>query len=391
MESLIFKIVDNRIQQSYDFTDQEIRNCVKIPLRDYQISAVQTFLQEQAMIMKAATGSGKTKVLAAVIKLLDIPTLVLMHKIDLIYQTQKKFKEDGLTNIGIVQGNNVKTDKITLSTIQSAHKINNLQQFKFVTVDEVHKASAPTYQNLLRQLDTRLKLGLSGTPFSKDKLHNALVKAWIGDIKFDLSAKELIAQGFLAEPTIHMISIDKVTQTRKLKNGTKIYTRDIENYGWVGAERGGIIHNTYRNQKIAELAMSSPAPVLVLVKNIKHGEKLNKMIANSVFIYGDTSIEDRTNYIKQFEEGRDIILIGSTILDEGIDIVSLKTLIVCAGGKSFIRTLQRLGRALRRTKTKHKVLIYDFADTTNHYLERHSKERIKAYRKEGFDNIITYQ
>lgn len=391
IESLAFKIIDNRIKQSYDFTDQEIKNCVKIPLRDYQIESVKIFLKEQQMIIKAATGSGKTKVLAAIIKLLDVPTLVLMHKIDLIYQTQKKFKEDGLTNIGIVQGTNVATDKITLSTIQSAHKINNLQQFEFIAVDEVHKASAPTYQDLLRQSNARLKLGLSGTPFSKDKLHNALVKAWIGDIKFDLGAKSLIEQGYLAEPIIHMIPIDKVTQTKKLKSGVKTYTRNIEEYGWVGAERGGIIHNTYRNQKIAELAMSSPAPVLVLVKNIKHGEKLNKMIPNSVFIYGDTKVEDREQHIKEFETGKDIILIGSVILDEGIDIQELKSLIVCAGGRSFIRTLQRLGRALRRTKTKKEVLIYDFYDSTNKYLERHSNERIKAYKSEGFNKIISHK
>jgi len=391
IEDMNYKIIDNRSTIKHNFTDEQIKNCLNTPLRDYQVDAAKTFFREQQMIMKAATGSGKTKVTAAIIKLLDVPTLILAHKKDLVHQTAKRFIEDGLTNIGIVQGTNMHTDKVTIATIQSAHKIdpNIRNNFKMVVSDECHRCNSPTYQALLSQMvNTHYKLGLSATPYNKDKLHNALVKSWIGEIKFDLGAKDLIAQGFLAEPEIHIIPIRKAVQVRHLKSGYKKYSINIEDYGWVGAERNGIIHNAYRNDVIKVIAENAPGPVLVLVKSIKHGEKLNKIISNSIFIYGDTKIEDRQEHIKEFEEGKNIILIGSTILDEGIDIQELKTLIVCAGGKSFIRTIQRLGRALRKTETKHDVLIYDFMDTTNRYLEKHSKERIKAYQKEGFQKII---
>ena len=391
IENLNYQIVDHRQKYAHNFTDDEIKNCLNVELRPYQIDAVKMFLKEQQMIIKSATASGKTKIMAAIIRLLDVPTLVLAHKKDLVHQTEKKFREDGLINVGIVQGTNYRPDKITIATIQSARKIDPTirQNFKMVFVDEVHRANAPTYQTLLSELvNAHYKLGLSATPFSKDKLHNALVKAWFGEAKFDLGAKQLVDEGWLAEPTIHIVPINKVTQRKKLKSGPKIYNRNIQEYGWVGAERGGIIHNHYRNEKIVELAKNAPEPVLVLVKNIIHGEKLNKMIPNSVFIYGDTKVEEREQAIKEFEEGKEIILIGSTILDEGIDIQELKTLIVTAGGKSFIRALQRLGRALRKTDTKREVVIYDFYDATNRYLERHSKARIDAYRKEGFNKII---
>ena len=55
--------------------------------------------------------------------------------------------------------------------------------------------------------------------------------------------------------------------------------------------------------------------------------------------------------------------------------------------KSEIATIQALGRALRKHKTKQKVYIYDFMDKEK-YLLTHSKQRIKHYKKEGHSVTI---
>ena len=52
--------------------------------------------------------------------------------------------------------------------------------------------------------------------------------------------------------------------------------------------------------------------------------------------------------------------------------------------KSEIATLQALGRALRKHKTKDKVYVYDFYDQEK-YLLKHSKERKKHYKAEGHE------
>jgi len=379
-----YKIVDRRSFKKYKFDDEQIRNCLKTPLRDYQVEAVKSFIEHKNMIIKAPTGSGKTKVMAALIKLLDLKTLVLCHKKDLVHQTYKRFIDDGIKYVGIVQANNYKPGKVIVATIQSAHKIPDLNSFEFIIVDEIHRANAPTYQNVLMNVTASYRLGLSATPFSRDKLHKARVKSWIGPIKYELPAKELVESGFLAEPTIYFVPIDKVEV--RLKN-SRIVPRNIEDYKWIGAERNGIIRNEFRNNKIAKLAKSVKKPVVILIKNIEHGEILLNKIPEAIFIHGSTPLEERQKAIELIETSSDAILIGSTIMDEGIDIINIRSLIVAAGGRSFVRALQRIGRALRRSKTKHKVDIYDFMDRTNRYLEKHSLNRLKAYKKEGFQKI----
>jgi len=85
-------------------------------------------------------------------------------------------------------------------------------------------------------------------------------------------------------------------------------------------------------------------------------------------------------------DGTEKVLISSSILDEGVDISGIDTLVLGAGGKSLRQTLQRVGRGLRKKKTgENKVDVYDFMDYTNKFLKNHSDERKKIYLNEGFE------
>ena len=44
-----------------------------------------------------------------------------------------------------------------------------------------------------------------------------------------------------------------------------------------------------------------------------------------------------------------------------------------------------MGRSLRKAKNKNKVIIIDFWDYFNEYLVKHSRKRLKTYKKEGFE------
>ena len=61
--------------------------------------------------------------------------------------------------------------------------------------------------------------------------------------------------------------------------------------------------------------------------------------------------------------------------------------------KSKIRVLQSIGRGLRRSTTKHSVLIYDIADDMSYkerqnYTLRHFIARLSIYNEEEFNYEI---
>lgn len=317
-----------------------------------------------------------TEMFISLCKFLDKKTLILFARIDLAKQTLRRMKKAGL-DAGIVQGQNMdENHKIVMATVQSGHKLND--QYDCIIVDECHRAAGEQYQILLKNRHTLHRYGFSATPFvKKNKLQVARTMAWLGNIIYEVRAEKLMGEGRIALPTIHMIPVKKPDM--------------IADEKWPFAETLGIIENNHRNAIIAELANNLKGQKLILVQKIDHGQRLEALINNSYFLHGESSVSEREEYVKRFEAGEPITLIASTIFDEGIDIKTVNHVINTGGGQSFVKTLQRLGRGLRITESKKKVDLYDFYDWTNPILEKHSKERIKIYRSEGFNDVRLFK
>ena len=115
------------------------------------------------------------------------------------------------------------------------------------------------------------------------------------------------------------------------------------------------------------------------MKNIRHLELLKDLIPDSLTLEGKDDLTTRKRTIKSFIERSHSVLIGTTIMQTGIDIPEITHLINARGLKSEIATLQALGRALRVHKSKREVFIHDFADQVP-YLKEHSSKRRTAYK-----------
>jgi superfamily II DNA or RNA helicase len=385
-----YKVFDQRKPLAHNFTDEEIENCLysetnPIKLYDYQIEAVKQCLNGYHEVIKATTGAGKTEIFLALCKLTKKRTLILFKKIDLAQQTMRRAKAAGL-DAGIVQGANMdEKHDIIMATVQSGHKINR-NDYEQVIVDEMHNSAAEQYQDIVMRFNTPFRFGFSATPFTKNKHRNMMIISIFGQISFELGASTLIDRGILARPTINLIPIARAT----VKGTDEDVEEEVEliQVDWRVAEQVGIVHNYSRNRIIADLANSLHGQTLALVKLVDHGEILQKMIPNSIFMFGETSSKEREAVMKKFESGDDFTLIASTILDEGIDIKNVHNVILCSGGSSYIKVIQRVGRGMRTVVVngikKDTVQIFDFYDKFNKILCKHSEERIGYLQDEGY-------
>ena len=119
----------------------------------------------------------------------------------------------------------------------------------------------------------------------------------------------------------------------------------------------------------------------------QHGKTLEDMLNKkgrlAKFIYGESSMTDRAWTLDQFEAGALDVLIGSSILQEGIDIPCITALINASAGKSSSSYYQKIGRAIRTHKegNKTRAIVVDFVDSVK-WLDKHSKERIRVLKTE---------
>ena len=359
--------------QKKEYTHDELRSFFnpKFKYVEHQIRALEAMLKTNKGLVVAPTSAGKTSIIAAFLKITDLPVLILTDRATLGAQLADDFCNMGI-DCGFCSGKGYKKGKCVVSTIQSVKKIQDLPRFKAVIVDECHRASSKSFQNFLATFGCPLKYGFSASPSNGNYLDFAKIRQQLGAIIIQIHSEELMENEVMAKAKIFMVE-----------------TECSETEDYPSANELGIVENERRNKTIVDIVNKhkDDGGVAILIKNLEHGEKLAEAIPEAEFIRGETSLDDRMDIIKRFNEGEIKVLIGSGILNEGISISNMKVLIMAGGGKAMTQTVQKIGRVLRITENKKQGIFYDFIDMGNKFLFKHSKQRLVIYKKEGFSDI----
>jgi len=156
-----------------------------------------------------------------------------------------------------------------------------------------------------------------------------------------------------------------------------------------------LIGHDKRNNFIKNLVWDITGNTLILFSRVQsHGEVLYNLINRSdrkvFFIHGGVDVEERESVRSIAETESNAIIIASFgTFSTGINIKNLHNVIFASPSKSRIRTLQSIGRVLRKSDSKLKATLYDIADDCKknqkqNYTLNHLIERIKYYNEEKF-------
>ena len=390
--------IDSELQPNTDINLAEITKLINesitadIQIRDYQITAVFNAIQTNRRLLVSPTGSGKSLVIYAIQHYYNAKTLIVVPSTALCSQLAGDFIEYNNqysdTIHKVYEGSPKQTDKrITIATWQSLYKQPKefFDQFGCVICDEAHLAKASSITSIMEKLTKcKYKFGLTGT-LDGTPTNKLVLEGLFGPVYEVTTTSKLIEQKHLANFSIKCITID-YDDTQKQLCKTMTY----------GDELDMIISNTKRNKLITNLACSVEGNTLVLFQFVeKHGKILYDLIKNNTdrpvyFIHGKVSGDDRNDMRKIVEQQDNAIIVASVqTFSTGINIKSLKNIIFCSPSKSRIRTLQSIGRVLRRSETKTDSVLYDIADnltwkSRKNYTLQHFIERVKIYSKENF-------
>lgn len=267
--------------------------------------------------------------------------------------------------------------------------VDYLASVKVLIGDEFHHFASNDYQLVNQYLiNARQRVGLTGTLKKDDNIKQYESVVGIASERiFKVPNSFLIQKGISAKPYIKLIDINRPALLEKVHPFYS--TNKLMQYQYY--YKLAIVDNKYRNQVIANLVqglIKTKKVTLIVVNSIEHGENIQTELTNlgitSQFLRGALSTEDREHLLSSVRKNETLVLIGTSIIDEGIDIPNMKYLIYASAGKSYRETLQRIGRVLRVDKNKKDTYIFDFVDRTVKVLYRQSKKRQKYYKDEGF-------
>lgn len=281
------------------------------------------------------------------------------------------------------------TSRVSRQEARRREMIRVLAGFEFVILEEAHEVSGNGFYEILRHCKSaHYRLALTATPFMKDSEEaNMRLMASSGPVAIEVSEKMLIDRGILAKPYFKFIQLND--KPERLYRSTP----------WPRAYDVGITDNDLRNKHVVAESMRAVhygLPVMVLVQHKRHGKHLQERMSKAGlrvrYIFGEDDQKSRKSALLALKSGEIDVLIGSTILDVGVDVPAVGMVILAGGGKAEVANRQRIGRGLREKKAGPNVcFVVDFADDHNNHLRTHYRQRRAIIEgTPGFaENIVT--
>lgn len=404
----ILKFLKDQNFNTIDFTDEfkthlrcgigvdEIFDGFAYPHRDFQKEIVSLCLKHGRGTVKSATGSGKSFCVASLIenfwrnrKSRSFKALVIVPGISLASQLVGDFSDYNVnftyskwTGASKLED----TDVVIVNSENLTSKVKDnpwIYDVDLLIVDECHRVTTTSkLSKIIPKFKTPNRFGFTGT-FPKDVYETWKIIGTFGPLLFEKNSKDLRDEKILTDVSVKMIKLihPEMNKPKKSKKKDKTPTEDYNN------ELSFIYNSSSRNNIIKKLAKGLSNNTLILVNHLEHGdilyENLNSLEGKEVlYIKGDVDIQNRLEGIQNMETSDNIICIAmSSIFSTGVNIKNLHNIIFTAGGKSFIRIVQGIGRGLRLHENKQSLRILDINDNLK-YSESHSQQRKDIYDEE---------
>lgn len=372
-------------------------------MRPYQVGLVNALMAHGGGVGIAGTGGGKTSMTAALAlsyeKAAGFKSVIIVPDKNLTNQTVSEYKYFEL-DVGEYSG--TKKDLSHQHIVSTWQSLQNnpevIQNFNMVIVDECHGLRGNVLTKLLNEYGSKIsyRFGVTGT-LPKDETDALSVKIAVGTVQYTIPAHQLIEEGYLSNLHIDIIQhdIDLTSQYKDFLTENPIprptYKQYKDSYfpDW-SSEKKFLQTNELRLQWIADYVSicgeQNKGNVLCLVNGVKVGKKLSSMVPGSHFVYGEDDMKTRKEIYDLFKDNDNVIVFATVnIASTGLNIPRIFNLIYIDAGKSFIRTIQSIGRALRKAHDKDFARISDICSDLK-YSKRHLRERIKYYNEAKYPN-----
>jgi len=337
-------------------------------LRPYQSRAIQALRNhiwagKKRILLVAPTGSGKTTIIASIIRTSSVRVLFVADAMELIDQCVEDLSRVGITNVGVMRGDDERTNPN--ATVQVASIQTLLRRDKpeagIILIDEAHLSASDSYvTHIFDHYKDAIIIGFTATPARTDgkplgNLYEVLevVCTYEELLKIPKGA----ATGFLAEPLCYSGPAMLDLSTVRMVGGD--YDEDslsevMRDQGLIGnlLEQWQKLANLYpRDNGHPGLIEGEYRRTFIFAVNVPHSQTIQARFWSAgvriAHLDGKTPEKERRRILRALEDGSLQAVTSVGVLLKGIDIPAVKCVLHARPTQSLVLWRQSCGRILR--------------------------------------------
>lgn len=356
--------------------------------REYQENAINNIVQpffslhENRALIVLATGLGKTFVAAEAMRRINaikpLQVLILAHTNSLVYQLERAFWQFLTPEQSTIIWNGYEHPNLSkgydfvfgcIDTVYEALQKNIVYDFDAIIIDECHHAGSSSYRKLISHynaghINGPFLLGLTATPWRPDD--NDITNLF-GSPRISIDMIFGMKHGFLSNVDYRMYTDNINWESLKTFDGKLFSPRQINRTLFI---------NQWDDAVVTELQRAWPEQTvpraIVFCGTIEHAiimrDRINALgFCNAAAIFSsakdtpeEQSFYERNRIMCDFSEGLVNVICTVDVINEGIDVPDVNIIVFQRVTHSRRIFIQQLGRGLRISDDKDKVIVLDF-------------------------------
>lgn len=336
------------------------------------------------------TGSGKTTIFGSICQNFarrgtGAKAVIVSHLGLLTSQTGDRFRDEWGLATEVLQADRLPTAKAQtiITTMQSFRSEEKLLRWAdklsfgtgtlerldigLLIIDECHLVGNESYSKILSMFPNAYVIGFTATPFRQNKLMTNM----FDEVAYTISMQELIDQGYLVPPKLHLTDYD------------------TEDLGDVASKIVQIYNTKHKGEK-----------AVVYMRTIEEAETLRNILIEcgitSSAVTSKLTGAPRDELLRDFKKGDGpSILTTVDVLTAGFDSPNLMCIFMPYRVGSVTTYLQRIGRGLRPYEGKSHCDIYVGANSPgieNGFWEKITKQVLNAGKRDydNYEDLLEY-
>lgn len=377
------KLLDKRCQKEI------IPVVSKITLHAAQQEILQKVLLQHRCIVEAKPGFGKTMLGIEVLSRRGQKTLIIVHTRTLLRQWQKR-----LTDYGVFQANGLGVigegkwqlgSQVTIAmyqTLLSRGTKSLANEFGLLIVDECHHVPAKTFSKIVKSMAAKYCLGLSATPYRKDKL-DKLLTFYLGKIITTSGIDSSLEQTLLPKAAMP-------TTVYWRKTGVLLPHSQESEF----TQLGTLLSSSRERQTLIlrdiSKCLQKQAKVLVLSERVKQAEDFYQQLCmlfpqlKIALITGQQDLAARQELLAAVKDNHYHAMVATGgVVGEGFDWPGATHLFLTFPFSWRGKLIQYVGRIQRQAVGKTQAFVFDYLDEQMSIFTAMWAKRLRAYRELG--------